>query len=78
MQNHHTELVNEASPNFSTVIFPLLLEWGLKLDKMKKWSLFWFHFKGFPITYTSKLSCRSAKKIIKITARPPLALAFQG
>ena len=26
--------------------------------------------------YTSKLSCRSAKKIIKITACPPLALAF--
>ena len=40
MQKHHTELVNETSPNLSTVIFPLLLEWGLKLDKMKKWSLF--------------------------------------
>ena len=28
--------------------------------------------------YTSKLSCRTAKKIIKITARPPLAFAFQS
>ena len=54
MQKHHTELVNKTRPHLSTVIFPLLLEWGLKLDKMKKWSLFWLHFKGFSITYTRK------------------------
>ena len=41
MQKHHTELVNKTRPHLSTVISPLLLEWGLKLYKMKKWSLFW-------------------------------------
>ena len=35
MQKHHTELVNKTRPHLSTEISALLLDWGLKLDKMK-------------------------------------------
>ena len=41
MQKHHTELVNKTGPHLSEVTSPLLRDWGWKLDKMKKWSLFW-------------------------------------
>ena len=41
MQKHHTKLVNKTGPHLSKVTSPLLRDWGWKLDKMKKWSLFW-------------------------------------
>ena len=51
MQKHHTELVNKTGPHLSKVTSPLLRDWGWKLDRMKKWSLFWLHFEAFFIAF---------------------------
>ena len=44
MQKDRTELVNKNGPHLTNTITTLLRNLGWKLDKKKKWSLFWLHF----------------------------------
>ena len=47
MLKYCTKLVNKPDPLLNNVISPLIQDQGRKLDKMKKWSLFWMHFESF-------------------------------